>query len=421
MTRLEVALYLAAAVTTAVGGILHLMIGPNSLGFNINNGILFIVGGIAQVFWIIPILRKWGTAWIGIGIGGTIVLIMLWVITRFPGNPITGRGGGANTTAILTESFQIAFIALSIAILVYQRKMRKVERNTLTGSLKSKRGVLILTAIVVAIILGGLFVPMFLNQGDGPPRQGPQGQPGGPPPGNNMSPPGSQTDQSNSIATTKSCTLTPSLIEIEGSPQQTEGPYFVDEGLERSDIRSDTSSGKIEEGTTLILQINAYDVNKTGDCVPLEDAKVDIWHANSQGLYSDIFQIGTLGKKYLRGHQMTDENGSVSFTTIYPGWYEGRAIHIHIKIRTFEGEEKRFDWTSQFYLPDMISSEVHMQSPYSNHGQPQVENMDDGIYTGPSTDGLFQSETGKHLMLNLTKTEQGYLGSFSVVVDAIDN
>jgi hypothetical protein len=189
VAKLEIALYLAAAVTTAVAGILHLMMGPNSLGFNINNGILFIVGGIAQVFWIIPILRKWNPAWIGVGIGGTIVFIMLWVITRFPENPITGRGGGANTMAILTESFQIVFVALSIAIIVYKKKMSRVERNTLTGSVKSRKGVLILTAIVIAIILGGLLVPMFLNQGNGPPHPGgPQGQFGGPPPGNNMPP-----------------------------------------------------------------------------------------------------------------------------------------------------------------------------------------------------------------------------------------
>ncbi|MGQ0795516.1 MAG: hypothetical protein ACT4N5_04950 [Nitrosopumilaceae archaeon] len=203
MGRLEIVLYLAAATTTAVAGILHLVIGPNSRGFNINNGILFIVGGIAQVFWIIPILRKWGTTWIGIGIGGTIVLIMLWIITRFPGNPITSRGGGVNTMAILTESFQIAFVALSIVILVYQRKMHKVEETTLKGSIKKRRGTLVLTAIVIAIILGGLIIPMVLNQGEGDQRTGsPQGQFGsGPPTGNNTSPTGSQINQSGNVTT----------------------------------------------------------------------------------------------------------------------------------------------------------------------------------------------------------------------------
>ena len=102
----SVVLYLAAAATTAIAGILHLMLGPNSLGFNINNGLLFIIGGITQVFWIIPVLRRWGMKWNFIGIGGTIVLFAIWAITRMPGNPITGRGGGVNTMAILVESFQ---------------------------------------------------------------------------------------------------------------------------------------------------------------------------------------------------------------------------------------------------------------------------------------------------------------------------
>lgn len=415
MTRLGVGLYLAAAVTTAIAGILHLMLGPNSLGFNINNGILFIVGGIAQVFWIIPTLRRWGIKWNCIGIGGTIVFIAIWAITRIPGNPITGRGGGVNTMAMLVESFEVAFIALTIAIIIYERKMRRLEKNTITGSVKSKRSVLILTAIVVAIVLGGLFVPMFLNQGNEPPRQpgGPPGQLGNPSPQS-----GSPLGQSQTVATSQSCTLTPSLIEVEGSPQEIEGPYFVDEMLDRSDIRADPSSGLLEVGIPLILQINVYDVNKGGNCVSLKNARVDIWHANSQGLYSDIVQIGTLGKKYLRGYQVTDDNGTVRFTTVYPGWYEGRAIHIHIKVQTFEGSEKTFEWTSQLYIDDSISTAVHEQSPYNSHGQPEVRNMDDGIYSGPSTDMMFQNNTGKHLMLDVTKTEQGYVGTFNVGLNA---
>jgi len=361
--------------------------------------------------------------WDCIGIGGTIVLIAIWAITRMPGNPITGRGGGINTMAILVESFEVAFIGLTIAIIIYERKMRKLEKNTLTGSVKNKRGALILTGIVVAIILGGLFVPMFLNQGNGPPRQlgGPPGQFGGPPGQFGDAPPQSGTppEQSTTVSTNLACTLTPSLIEIEEAPQQTEGPYFVDEKLERSDIRSDPSTGSIEDGIPLNLQINVYDANDGGNCIPLRNARVDIWHANSQGLYSDIMQIGTLGKKYLRGYQVTDNDGTVRFTTVYPGWYEGRAIHIHIKVRTFEGSEKTFEWTSQLYINDSISSLVHEQSPYKNHGQPGVKNIDDGIYTGTSTDGMLQSNTGKHLMLSVVKKGKGYFGSFNVGVDAI--
>jgi hypothetical protein len=105
------ALYVAAAATTAIAGMLHLMMGPNSLNFNVNQGILFIVGGIAQVFWIVPMVRRWGMPWYAIGIGGTIVFMAIWIITRMPGNPVTGRGGPAgNPIAIAIEVFQAAFI-----------------------------------------------------------------------------------------------------------------------------------------------------------------------------------------------------------------------------------------------------------------------------------------------------------------------
>ena len=91
---------------------------------------------------------------------------------------------------------------------------------------------------------------------------------------------------------------------------------------------------------------------------------------------------------------MTDENGTVQFTTIYPGWYEGRAIHIHVKVRNFEGsnETETLKWTSQFYLNNSINEQVHTQPPYSNHGPVDMTNEEDYIYSGPSSDGLIQDK-----------------------------
>ncbi len=229
----------------------------------------------------------------------------------------------------------------------------------------------------------------------------PQQQQFGPPPGQFSA---TQADAS----TNKTCTLTPSLIEVEGTPQQTEGPYFVDNMPNRSDITSDTANGSVQEGTPLRLVINVYDVDgDTGSCIPLREALVDIWHADPQGIYSGIQQQGTTGQNFLRGNQVTDDNGTVRFTTVYPGWYEGRAIHIHIKVRTFEGSNENFEWTSQFYLNNSITEQVHTQPPYSDHGQPDMTNEEDGIYTGPSTDGLIQSTAGEHLVLNMTHDEEG--------------
>ena len=220
-----------------------------------------------------------------------------------------------------------------------------------------------------------------------------------------------------SASTNKPCTLTPSLIEHEGTPQQTEGPYFVNGMPNRSDIRSDPSDGSIQQGIPLRLVIHVYGINKNGSCSPLKGAKVDIWHANSQGIYSNIADQGTIGKKFLRGYQLTDSSGTVRFITIYPGWYQGRAIHIHDKVSTFNGSDKTLDWTSQLYFDNSLNEQVHKQLPYSKHGPPDMTNEQDGIYAGPSTDGQFQSNSGKHLMVDLTKKGQSYRGTFNIVLN----
>jgi protocatechuate 3,4-dioxygenase beta subunit len=161
----------------------------------------------------------------------------------------------------------------------------------------------------------------------------------------------------------------------------------------RSDIRSDTSDGSLQEGIPLRFIIHVYDVDDTdrdgvSSCTPLEDARVDTWHSNAHGLYSGVIDDGTGGNDFLRGYQMTDDNGTVQFATIYPGWYEGRAIHIHIKVRDYDGSNETLEWTSQFYLNNSSNEQVHTQPPYQEHGPVPMTNEEDFIYTGPSTAGL---------------------------------
>jgi hypothetical protein len=115
-------LYYAAAATTAISGILHLSLVPNVIGRNPNSGIFFIISGIAQIFWVIPMLKRWGRIWYFVGIGGTIILIIMWVITRVPGNPITGRGGPISEMAIVIEIFQIAYIVITAIIILKERR-----------------------------------------------------------------------------------------------------------------------------------------------------------------------------------------------------------------------------------------------------------------------------------------------------------
>lgn len=193
-------------------------------------------------------------------------------------------------------------------------------------------------------------------------------------------------------------------------PQQTEGPYFVDEKLNRSDIRIDTITNTMKEGIPLKLRINVSKVNNNG-CTPLVGAYVDIWHCDAEGSYSDVRDrsFDTRGQKYLRGYQITDTNGSVEFQTIYPGWYSGRAVHIHFKIRLFAENQKTYEFTSQLYFDDTLTDQVHSQSPYKAKGSRDTRNSRDGIF----------SNGGSQLMLNVTQEGQSYLGVFDIGLEGI--
>ena len=211
------------------------------------------------------------------------------------------------------------------------------------------------------------------------------------------------------------CTLSSNSMRLSGTPQQIEGPYFVDQMPNRSDIRSDTSDGSIKDGIPLRLIFHVYDVDN-GQCVPLSGAKVDIWHTDSQGIYSAVNEMGTSGKNFLRGYQVTGSNGTIEFSTIYPGWYEGRTIHIHDKVRMFNGSKTIMEWTSQLYFNNSMNELIHKQSPYSNHGPPQTVNEQDVVYSSGSVDGLVDRNSGEHLIMNLTKQGSGYIGETNIVL-----
>ena len=188
-------------------------------------------------------------------------------------------------------------------------------------------------------------------------------------------------------------------------PEQIEGPYFVDEKLNRSDTRSDPSDGSVKEGVPLRLTLRVSQINGNG-CAPLAGAVVDIWHCDALGVYSDVRDPGfnTVGKKFLRGYQVTDANGTVHFTTIYPGWYPGRTVHIHFKIRTGPKSGRGYEFTSQLYFDDSITNQVHAQEPYARKGQRTLKNDGDGIFRWG----------GKQLMLSLNRTDEGYTATFDI-------
>jgi hypothetical protein len=120
--------YYSAAIATGIAGILHLRLFFNGLDKGINDiGMFFLLSGVLQVFWVIPMIRRWGRPWYYFGLGGTIVLIILWVITRVP-NPIThGRALSINSMSIVTELFEIAFIIIVAIIISKERSKRAPE------------------------------------------------------------------------------------------------------------------------------------------------------------------------------------------------------------------------------------------------------------------------------------------------------
>ena len=162
-------------------------------------------------------------------------------------------------------------------------------------------------------------------------------------------------------------------------PELTEGPYYVDGALDRSDIRTDSADGAASEGVPLALNWIVSTVDGEG-CLPLEGAVVDVWHCDAEGVYSGVSERGfdTTGHDFLRGVQRTDAEGRAAFQTIYPGWYQGRAVHIHFKIRTDPDDAAGYELTSQLFFPDELNNTVFASAPYE--GNPDTPNTSDGIF-----------------------------------------
>ena len=188
------------------------------------------------------------------------------------------------------------------------------------------------------------------------------------------------------------------------TPAQTEGPYFVDEKLERSDVRSDPSDGSVRPGVPLALQLRVSWVGGAA-CRPVSGAIVDVWNCDAAGIYSDVndMRLGTRGSKFLRGYQVTDAEGRVRFTTIYPGAYPGRAVHIHFKVRT-GGSVRTREFTSQLYFDDTLTDRVHARPPYADAGTRRTRNEGDGLYRAG----------GRQLRLDVLPAGEGYAAVYEV-------
>lgn len=215
---------------------------------------------------------------------------------------------------------------------------------------------------------------------------------------------GASDDQVASGAASPGCVLTAAL---------TDGPFFVDEKLDRSDIRADPGSGVISAGVPLSVTFNVQRVQGSA-CTPLTGAWLDAWHCDAGGTYSDVSGLGNgpegAGRKFLRGYQITDAGGVARFQTIYPGWYPGRAVHIHFKLRLIAGSATSYEFSSQLFFDEALTSRVHALAPYSARGTRNVVNSTDGIYNGLTT-----AEKAT-LTLQATASGDGYAGAVTLGV-----
>jgi protocatechuate 3,4-dioxygenase beta subunit len=193
--------------------------------------------------------------------------------------------------------------------------------------------------------------------------------------------------------------VTPEALACVLTPELTEGPFFVDERLDRSDITTDPATNTAVEGVPLTLTMRAYSV-QGGACTPLSGATVDVWHCDGEGVYSGV--DAAADQMFLRGLQVTDVKGEAVFQTIYPGWYMGRAVHIHFKLRQFDGASTTYEFTSQIFFDDALSDEVFTNAPYNARGERDTRNSNDAIF----------GEGGDQLMVALTPSGNGYSGTF---------
>jgi protocatechuate 3,4-dioxygenase beta subunit len=179
-----------------------------------------------------------------------------------------------------------------------------------------------------------------------------------------------------------------------------EGPFFVDEKLNRSDIRTDPVTRVVSAGVPLALTFNVSRVAGKA-CTPLTGAYLDVWHCDSGGVYSDVEGES---HKFLRGYQVTDANGAAKFTTVYPGWYPGRTVHIHFKLRLFAGSTKSYEFTSQMFFDEALTDSVYAHTPYNTRGSRNTRNANDGIFNSLS------ATEKPALTLQASKAGSGYEG-----------
>ena len=177
------------------------------------------------------------------------------------------------------------------------------------------------------------------------------------------------------------------------TPEMTEGPYYIT----GEKVRRNITDG--HPGTPLILRLKVVDAST---CKPISGATVDIWHADAAGNYSG-FGAGSGSRTFMRGIQRTDANGVATFRSVYPGWYQGRTVHIHVKVHV----RGRVVHTGQLFFSDALTDRVYRNAPYTKRPNRTTRNANDSIFVNG----------GRRSMLAVSRrVAGGYLGKITMGV-----
>src|SRR5262245_33078666 len=176
------------------------------------------------------------------------------------------------------------------------------------------------------------------------------------------------------------------------TPEQTEGPYYI----ANEKLRRNITDGR--PGTPLTLRLTVVDART---CKPIKGATVDIWHCDASGIYSG-FGAGRASRTFMRGVQRTNADGVATFKTVYPGWYQGRAVHVHVKVHV----RGNVVHTGQLYFPDPVTDAVYKKAPYTSRPNRDVRNADDFVFRSG----------GRRSLLQLRRNGAGYGGSIRMGV-----
>ena len=177
------------------------------------------------------------------------------------------------------------------------------------------------------------------------------------------------------------------------SPEMTEGPYYIDDMKVRRNITEGLA------GAPLALRLSVLDAST---CTPIKGAAVDIWHASAGGKYSGEAVNDAVGRTFLRGIQRTDAKGLALFNTVYPGWYQGRTVHIHVMVHV-GGDTVH---TGQLFFRDSFTDAVYKRAPYKSRGERDIRNANDSIY----------GSGGSRSLLAVRGVGKGYVGAISMGV-----